>query len=98
MKRLKNIILTIFAFYVLGFFIVTPLSMLATSTQVKPIMQIVHGIEYKLYWSWVQHIDEANGVRLIWNQNGKYWCQRFARCEVITKPETHNNALKLRTQ
>jgi len=82
MNKKWVVLISLLVVYVLGFFAITPLSMLATSTQSAPVMNFVHSIHTNLYWSWVQNIDESNVMHKVWNNNGLFWCNQFQGCTV----------------
>ncbi len=69
--------------YIVGFFLILPVAMKLTEEEAS-IFWIgnVGKLRDIFYQDWIIDLDRSNPIRVLWNKQGFYWCNRFETCTI----------------
>ena len=60
-----------------------PLAMKATETQNSNFSGLTNDVNYFLYVSWMQSLDQSNPIKYLWWSYVTFWCDKIKSCDVI---------------
>ena len=83
MKKATIIIFFSAMLYIVGFFVMPIISMKTTESQHLSLSKGANTINYFLYVSWIETLDQNNLVKISWRSYVTFWCHKFESCKVI---------------
>ena len=82
MVRKKLAILFIIILYLSFFIFSVPVHLLGHKLQSGLVSKITYSLYYYPYQSWIGSLNENNLIRVLWINNGEFWCAAVDPCTV----------------